>query len=100
MLFLQVDDKEAFKRVIPSKLFEYACFNKPIVSVIDGFGEKFINENIEGCYVVKPNDIDNLVKCLNSINFDLQINRSKFIKKYSRKSINEAFASSILKYIK
>tara|TARA_B100000787_G_C16173191_1_gene287601 strand:- start:233 stop:1438 length:1206 start_codon:yes stop_codon:yes gene_type:complete len=100
VLFLQVDDKEAFRRVIPSKLFEYACFNKPIVSVIDGFGKEFINENIEGCYAVKPNDIDSLVKCLNSINFDFQINRSEFIKKYSRKNINQIFASSILKYIK
>tara|TARA_Y100001954_G_C15824055_1_gene611406 strand:+ start:5096 stop:6304 length:1209 start_codon:yes stop_codon:yes gene_type:complete len=102
ILFMQVDDKLAFKRVIPSKLFEYSSFNKPILALIDGYCKTFIEENLSHSYVVGQKNFTDVVKVIKKM--DLQkiqksINRDNFKKKYSRKNINKLMAKSILKHI-
>ena len=51
ILFLCLNDKAAFLKVLPSKLFEYAATGKPILAGVSGYAAKFIDENIVGCEV-------------------------------------------------
>ena len=87
VLFLQLNDREAFKRVIPSKLFEYAAFDKPIVGGLFGYSENFASKNIDGLYIYKPGDWQTLFKILNSLEVK-KFHREDFRAKYSRKKIN------------
>ena len=100
ILFFQLSKLDAFLRVIPSKLFEYSAFNKPIVAVVDGYCKEFINSNLKGVFVADPEDINQIVKTINEIDLSLSYNRSKFINEFSRSKINSKLSKSILEYLK
>ena len=100
ILFFQLSNEDAFLRVIPSKLFEYSTFNKPILAVVDGYCKMFIKTNLEGCFVAKPNDIKDIVENILKINKNKLYNRKSFITEFSRKKINNKLTLSILKYLK
>ncbi len=100
ILFFQLGKLDAFLRVIPSKLFEYSSFNKPIVAVVDGYCRDFIKSNLEGVFIAAPEDVNQIVKRINEIDLSLSYDRSKFIKEFSRSKINSKLSKSILKYLK
>lgn len=94
-LFLHLNDYKAFERVLPSKLFEYATFNKPILAGVGGYAAKFIKKELPDTLLFNPTDVDEMVKVLK--NFDGVVNdKTDFIKKFNRLSINKAMALSIL----
>src|SRR5690554_3199616 len=45
-LLIHLNDYEAFKKVLPSKIFELAMFNKPLLAGVNGFARQFIEENL------------------------------------------------------
>jgi len=96
ILYFQLADLDAFLRVIPSKVFEYAVYGKPIVAVVKGYSKYFVESSLDGCYVAEPNNVENIVETINNIEADCYYNRNDFIEKYSRNSINEKMSSSIL----
>ena len=96
ILFFQLSKLDAFLRVIPSKLFEYATFNTPIVAVVDGYCKDFINSNLSGVYTAAPEDIKGIAKAIRDIDLDKLYDRSIFIEEFSRPKINAKLASSIL----
>ncbi len=100
ILFFQLSKLDAFLRVIPSKLFEYSAFNKPIVAVVDGYCKEFINSKLEGVFIADPEDINQIVKKISEIDLSLSFNRSKFINEFSRSKINSKLSESILEYLK
>ena len=67
ILFFQLSKLDAFLRVIPSKLFEYSSFNKPIVAVVDGYCKSFIKNNLKGVFVADPEDVNQIVKIINAL---------------------------------
>ena len=100
ILFFQLSKLDAFLRVIPSKLFEYSTFTKPIVAVVDGYCKDFINSNLKGVFIADPEDVNQIVKIINGIDLDLFYHRSTFINEFSRSKINTKLSNSILEYLK
>lgn len=96
--FLHLNALPAFEKVIPSKLFEYAVFNKPIIAGVSGYCSVFIEKNISNCIVFNPNDSETAKQMIQDYKFS-QINRESFISEYSRSNINFKMAKSILKII-
>jgi UDP-N-acetylglucosamine:LPS N-acetylglucosamine transferase len=98
-LFLHLNDYSAFRKVLPSKIFELATFKKPILAGVSGYSAQFINEQINNSFVFDPCDYKSLVNYLLNSEKILSIDRTDFIKKFNRSMINEKMANSILNYI-
>lgn len=98
-LLLHLNDYPAFRKVLPSKIFELATFNKIILAGVSGYSAQFIKDEVSNSFVFEPCDIDSLVTYL--INFQVQDNilREDFVNKFTRKRINKDMAESILSYI-
>ena len=98
-LFLHLNDLDAFKKVLPSKLFEYGAFNKPIVAGVSGYPAQFIEDNLSNYILFKPTDVNDFVFQIK--NYSLSFGeRKEFKKKYSRQNIMKNMASSILDILK
>lgn len=102
ILFLHLNDYPAFKRVLPSKIFEYASVGKPILAGLEGYSSKFIKENIPYSIVFKPCDVDS---CIESISKLEAIKISKhniefFIDKFNRRNIMDKMAYHLIMLVK
>jgi len=98
ILFLHLNDIPAFRRVLPSKIFEYAAFGKPIIAGISGYSAKFMRGNAPHAIVFNPGDVN---QCVTSIREgeSLRINNNQidiFIKEYAREKIMKEMAGHIL----
>jgi glycosyltransferase involved in cell wall biosynthesis len=98
-LFLHLNDYPAFRKVLPSKIFELATFKKPILAGVSGFSAQFIIDEINNSFVFNPCDSKALANHLLNPEENLNIDRSDFIQKFKRSIINEKMATSILNYI-
>jgi glycosyltransferase involved in cell wall biosynthesis len=94
-LFLHLNDYDAFKKVLPSKLFEYGATNIPIIAGVGGFAADFIRENIPNTIVFEPCNVEQFVQAIQHYEYSL-VERTTFHRNYSRDSINEMMAKSIL----
>jgi len=95
ILFLHLNNYEAFKKVLPSKIFEYATTNKFIIAGVDGFAKKFIEKNVSDSLVFKPNDEKDFFNKFKKIIIHNNINRIEFIEKYKRKNIMNKMAKEV-----
>ena len=98
ILFFCLNDKEAFLKVLPSKLFEYAATGKPILAGVAGYASDFIQKNIKGCETFHPGSTSDMINKLNILmagpkHFD----RTEFKEKFSREKIMQAYAIHLLK---
>ncbi len=98
-LFLHLNDYPAFRKVLPSKIFELSTFNKPILAGVSGFSAQFIKDEIRNSFVFNPCDFESLVNHLLNFKVNSNIERSDFIEKFKRSKINENMATSILNYL-
>lgn len=98
-LFFHLNDLEAFKKVMPSKMFEYGAFDKPIIAGVGGYAAQFVEKNILNHILFKPADVDDFVSQMK--NYQLKFERrDEFIKNFSRKSIDKKLAASIVGLLK
>lgn len=95
ILFLHLNNYPAFEKVLPSKLFEYASINKPILAGLSGYSYSFAKNEISDCHLFSPTDINEAVKAFSEINFNIQP-REGFIQKYDREKIMSLMAKEIL----
>lgn len=95
VLFLHLNDYPAFRRVLPSKLFEYAATGKPILAGVAGQASEFVEAQIENTAVFFPCDSEGLVDALGSLELKHML-RNEFVKRYRRSKITEQFASDVL----
>ena len=94
-LLLHLNDYSAFKKVLPSKIFEYAATGKPIIAGVAGFSKVFINKNIDNAIIFNPCDVDALVAAI--IDLPLKMtNRQEFISKFKRNTIMPEMAEDIM----
>ena len=95
VLFLHLNDYEAFKKVLPSKLFEYAATGKPVWAGVAGYAAEFIRDEIDNAAVFPPCAVEEAVR-----SFDLlmlrEAPRAAFVAKYTRAAISRAMAADIL----
>ncbi|GHU05188.1 glycosyltransferase WbuB [Spirochaetia bacterium] len=98
-LFLHLNYYKAFEKVLPSKIFEFAAYDKPIIAGVSGFSYHFIKENISNVILFKPCDVDDLMEQLKTYTYRTE-SRRDFINRFRREIINKNMAQSILKYRK
>jgi glycosyltransferase involved in cell wall biosynthesis len=98
-LFLHLNDYPAFRKVLPSKIFELATFNKPILAGVAGYSADFIKNEVANSFVFDPCDINSLVEYLEGYQMEGIIQRDEFLSKFKRSVINEKMAHSILGYL-
>ena len=98
-LFLHLNDYPAFRKVLPSKIFELATFNKPIIAGVAGFSAEFINKEVSNSFVFDPCDAIRLAEYLKNSKLNSNIDRHEFVDKFRRSKINKAIAESIVSYL-
>ena len=94
---MHLNDLEAFKKVLPSKLFEYGVFDKPVIAGVSGYAAKFVAENLPNHILFSPTNVGEFVDKLRNYTLSF-VERSEFRKKFSRKKIMHEMAHDILKF--
>lgn len=97
-LFIHLNDYDAFKKVLPSKVFELGAYDKPIIAGVAGFANNFIEKNISNKILFLPGDVEDMVSQLKNYTYKNEV-RDDFIKKYKRENINREMAQSIVSYL-
>lgn len=95
ILFLHLNDLPAFRKVLPSKLFEYAATGKPILAGVSGEAEKLLREEVDNAAVFHPCDADDLSHALSQLSVETRT-RHAFIQTYRRATIMDTMAEDIL----
>ncbi|MCF8037193.1 MAG: glycosyltransferase family 4 protein [Desulfobacteraceae bacterium] len=95
MLFLHLNDYRAFKRVLPSKIFEYAATGKPVLAGVGGYSAAFLKENVSNAAVFPPCDAAAGLSALNNLRLE-HMPRRDFEAKYSRGNIVQNMVSDMM----
>lgn len=95
ILFLHLNDYEAFKKVLPSKLFEYATTNKFIIAGVGGYAKEFIEENISDSIVFEPCNINDFLEKFKQVEKFGDISRTSFVEKFKRENIMAKMAKEV-----
>jgi glycosyltransferase involved in cell wall biosynthesis len=98
-LFMHLNDYDAFKKVLPSKVFELGVFQKPLIAGVSGYSRSFVENNLPGSILIEPCNSIEFVQKVRQYNFGATLDRSIFIEKFRRDIINQKMADSILSYI-
>lgn len=97
ILFLHLNNIPAFKKVLPSKLFEYASTGKPILAGVSGYAKAFCENELEGVSVFDPCNVGMAVTSFESLAKEkCTFDRSNFIKKFSRSSISKNIVTEMV----
>lgn len=96
VLFLHLNDYDAFRKVLPSKLFEYAAIGKPIWAGVAGYAAQFIAEEIENAVIFPPCDAKAAAQAFSLLQMKITP-RDDFVRKYQRQNIMQSLASDIVK---
>jgi glycosyltransferase involved in cell wall biosynthesis len=96
LLFLHLNNFDAFKKVLPSKVFEYAALGKPIWAGVAGFSKDFIRHEIHNAAIFPPCDAVAAVAALSALTIETRP-RPGFVEKYSRTIICHSMAEDILR---
>lgn len=98
-LFIHLNDYPAFRKVLPSKIFEMAAMNKPILAGVSGFAAEFLKKEVTDSYLFEPCNPAELIEILQHQVSHGKIQRDEFIQRYKRSEINGKLAASIKKYM-
>lgn len=95
-LFVHLNDIDACKRVLPSKLFEYGATDKPILAGVAGYAASFVLQYLPNSILFNPGDVAGLVRQLWENPYYTQP-RPAFKEKFRRQTINTEMARQMLK---
>lgn len=98
VLFLHLNDYPAFRKVLPSKVFEYAATGKPVWAGVAGYAASFVNVEIENAAVFRPCDAEHAVRALSELKLET-VRRTAFIARYTRASIMSEMALDIARLL-
>lgn len=97
-LFLHLNDYEAFKKVLPSKVFELGAYDKPMIAGVAGFANEFIAQHISNKILFLPGQVDEMVRQLKAYKYHTSF-RTDFKDKFKRDRINQEMSRSIINYL-
>lgn len=101
ILFLHLNDYRAFRKVLPSKIFEYAATGKPILAGVAGHAADFLRKHVRGAEVFDPCDAEALQAGLQRLlEGPRMIDRTEFCSSYLRKNIMRQMAQDIYELAK
>lgn len=95
VLFLHLSAHNAFKRVLPSKVFEYAASTKPIWAGVGGFAAGFISREVTNAAVFAPGDVKAALSAFDRLRLS-ETDRPDFVRKYGREEIVRRMARQII----
>jgi len=95
VLFLHLNDYDAFRKVLPSKLFEYGALGKPIWAGVAGYAAEFVNENLDNAAVFPPCDVAGAIKAFESLHI-VGEPRDEFVARFARKAIMDEMARDLV----
>ena len=100
-LLITLNNKDAFSRVIPSKIFEYAATNKPIFGTLHGFSLEFVKNELDSQFVVSSDNYLGLRNSLNNLNhflnkpLSIENDNIDFHKRFKRSNIMEKLGKRV-----
>ncbi|MGV5528114.1 glycosyltransferase family 4 protein [Pseudomonas sp. OTU2001] len=95
VLFLHLNNLKAFRRVLPSKLFEYAATDKPIWGGLSGYAGRFAQKRIKNAALFPPCNIDSAIDALHRLKIQ-KTSRHDFVQQFSRREIKKKMAQDVL----
>jgi hypothetical protein len=102
-LFIHLNDYDAFKKVLPSKIFELGAIGKPLIAGVNGYARTFIEKHLPDAILFDSGDSGEFVRKLNQHLSEADTSdkpdRSSFIQTFDRDRINREMANSILSYL-
>ena len=98
VLFLHLNAYDAFTRVLPSKVFEYAALGKPIWAGVAGFAADFIRREVRNAAVFPPCDAAAALRALDTLALE-PTPREDFVSRYARRDIMRRMAADIAAYL-
>ncbi|HEX9956221.1 MAG TPA: glycosyltransferase family 4 protein, partial [Fibrella sp.] len=85
-LFLHLNNLAAFERCLPSKLFEYAATDKPVLAGVAGYASRFIKQHVANSFVFTPSDAASLAAYVLTTPYQNLV-RTAFIDQFRRQTI-------------
>jgi glycosyltransferase involved in cell wall biosynthesis len=98
ILFLHLNDFDAFKKVLPSKIFEYGALGKPVWAGVGGYAAEFIRNHMDNAAVFPPCDVEAAVKSLAILELKVAP-RTQFVEQFNRHSIIARMAREIISFV-
>ena len=95
MLFLHLNDYDAFRKVLPSKLFEYGALGKPIWAGVAGYAAEFVNENLDNAAIFAPCDVAGAIEAFGNLHIADEP-RNEFVARFARKAIMDEMARDLV----
>lgn len=95
VLLLHLNAYDAFTKVLPSKVFEYAATGKPILAGVAGHAGRFVAEQVPNAAVFAPCDVAGAVAALDRIALGTSP-RTAFTERFNRARIMRAMADDVL----
>lgn len=99
VLFLHLNDYDAFLKVLPSKIFEYAAVGKPVWAGVSGFAAEFLHDHVANSAVFDPCNVKQAIESFGMLEFNTRP-RKTFVETFSRESIMHEMAADILKVLR
>lgn len=96
VLFLHLNDYDAFKKVLPSKLFEYGAMGKPIWAGVSGYAAEFVRAELDNSAVFHPCDAAEAERVFGQLRLQ-DVSRVRFEAKFARKNIAKEMVNDVLK---
>lgn len=97
IMFLHLNNHAAFRKVLPSKLFEYAATGKPILAGVAGHAADFLRAEVPGAEVFVPCNSGAMAAAAERL-FTIKLvkGREDFYRRFARVSIMREFARDVL----
>jgi len=94
-LFVHLNNFTAFKKVLPSKIFELVAYDKPIIAGVTGFSYQFIEKHVPNVILFESCDVNDMIKKIKQCRYKNEY-RTQFIEKFKRKNINNQMVRSMV----
>ncbi len=95
VLFLHLNDYNAFKKVLPSKIFEYAALGKPVWAGVSGYAAEFIRSEVSNAALFHPCDVEGAAQSFDKLTIQ-DMPRTAFVAKYARANISQKMAEDVI----
>ena len=100
ILFLHLNDLEAFHKVLPSKIFEYASTGRPMLAGVSGYAAEFLAKHLQDVEVFAPLDATAMLEAIERIiTSKHSVDRTPFRTKFARSEIMNRMVDDVTELV-